>query len=158
MVSGGAASLAALVPARAAASRKNGAKSRGRRTAEGKARAARNALKHGLCAQRFVVLRDENLAAFEALEAALMAELAPQGALQAVLVRGIVAATGGSSGPSAWRPSCGARCAPSRRSRPRLRPTRRHSKRPRSPKCRANPSAAQILTNPQLCPGLRRHS
>jgi hypothetical protein len=40
-----------------------------------------------------VVLGDEDLAAFEALEAALMAELAPQGALQAVLARRIVAAT-----------------------------------------------------------------
>ncbi len=40
-----------------------------------------------------MVLGDEDLAAFDALEAALMAELAPQGALQAVLVRRIVAAT-----------------------------------------------------------------
>jgi hypothetical protein len=89
-----AASLATLLsPARAAASRRNGAKSRGPRTAEGKARSARNALKHGLCAQRFVVLGDEDLAEFDALEAALTAELAPQGALQAVLARRIVAAT-----------------------------------------------------------------
>ena len=88
------ASLAALLsPARAEASRRNGAKSRGPKTAEGKARSARNALKHGLCAQRFVALGDEDLAAFDALEAALTAELAPQGALEAVLVRRIVAAT-----------------------------------------------------------------
>jgi hypothetical protein len=93
MSNAGAASLAALVPARAAASRRNGAKSKGPKTPEGKARSARNALRHGLCAQRFVVLGDEDLAAFEALEAALMAELAPQGALQAVLARRIVAAT-----------------------------------------------------------------
>jgi hypothetical protein len=82
-----------LAAARAAASRRNGAKSRGPRTAEGKARSARNALKHGLCAQRFVALGDEDLAEFDALEAALTAELAPQGTLQAVLVRRIVAAT-----------------------------------------------------------------
>jgi hypothetical protein len=89
-----AATLATLLsPARAAASRKNGAKSRGPKTPEGKARSARNALKHGLCAQRFVALGDEDLAAFDALEAALTAELAPQGTLQAVLVRRIVAAT-----------------------------------------------------------------
>ena len=89
-----AATMATLLsPARAAASRHNGAKSRGPKTAEGKARSARNALKHGLCAQRYVVLGDEDLAAFDALEAALTAELAPQGALQAVLVRRIVAAT-----------------------------------------------------------------
>ncbi len=93
MPNAGAASLAALSPARAAASRRNGAKSRGPKTPEGKARSARNALKHGLCARQTVVLGDEDLAAFEALEAALMAELAPQGALQAVLARRIVAAT-----------------------------------------------------------------
>jgi hypothetical protein len=88
------ASLAGLLsPARAEASRKNGARSKGPRTAEGKARSAQNALKHGLRGEKFVVLGDEDLAAFDALEAALMAELAPQGALQAVLARRIVAAT-----------------------------------------------------------------
>jgi hypothetical protein len=82
-----------LPSARAEASRQNGAKSRGPKTPEGKARSAQNALKHGLRAEKFVVLGDEDLAAFDALEAALMAELAPQGALQAVLARRIVAAT-----------------------------------------------------------------
>jgi hypothetical protein len=95
MSSAGAASLAALSPARAAASRKNGARSRGPKTPEGKARSARNALRHGLCAQSFVVLGDEDLAAFDAFEAALLEELAPQGALQCVLAKRIVAA--------AWR-------------------------------------------------------
>jgi len=93
MPNAGAASLAALSPARAAASRRNGARSRGPKTPEGKARSASNALKHGLCARQTVVLGDEDLDAFEALEAALMAELAPRGALQAVLARRIVAAT-----------------------------------------------------------------
>ena len=60
---------------------------------EGKARSARNALKHGLRAKHSVVLGDEDLAEFDALEAALMAELSPEGALQAVLARRIVAAT-----------------------------------------------------------------
>src|SRR5262245_16173778 len=82
-----------LSSARAEASRKNGAKSRGPKTAEGKARSARNALKHGLRAQRFVPLGEEDLAAVDALGAALPAELAPEGTLQAVLVRRIVAAT-----------------------------------------------------------------
>jgi hypothetical protein len=63
--------------ARARASRINGAKSRGPRTAAGKARSSRNALKHGLCAQKILVLPDEDAAAFKALEAALQAELAP---------------------------------------------------------------------------------
>jgi hypothetical protein len=66
-----------LPSARAEASRKKGAKSRGPKTAEGKARSPQNALKHGLCARRFAVLGDEDLAAFDALEAALTAELAP---------------------------------------------------------------------------------
>jgi hypothetical protein len=96
MSSVGAASLAALLsPARAAASRKNGAKSRGPRTPEGKARSAQNALKHGLRAQQYVVLPEEDAAAFAAREAALLAELAPQGALQRLLAGRIVAA--------AWR-------------------------------------------------------
>jgi hypothetical protein len=84
---------ALLSPARAEASRKNGAKSRGPKTREGKARSAQNALKHGLRAERYVVLGDEDLDEFDALAAALTAELAPQGALQAILARRIVAAT-----------------------------------------------------------------
>ena len=81
--------------ARAEASRKNGAKSRGPRTPEGKARSAQNALKHGMRAQKFLVLPDEDAAEFEALEAALVEELAPVGALQAVLARRVAVA--------AWR-------------------------------------------------------
>ena len=84
-----------LTPARAAASRRNGAKSQGPRTAEGKARSAKNALRHGMCAEEFVVLYDEDEQAFAALEAALLEELAPQGALQRILAGRIVRA--------AWR-------------------------------------------------------
>jgi hypothetical protein len=82
-----------LSPARAAASRRNGAKSRGPKTPEGKARSAQNALKHGLCAQQCVVLPGERASAFAALEAALLEELAPEGALQAVLAQRVVAAS-----------------------------------------------------------------
>jgi hypothetical protein len=90
-----AASLTALLsPARAAASRRNGAKSRGPRTPDGKARSAQNALKHGLCAQKFVV-GDEDHREFAAFEAALTGELAPEGALQGLLAGRIVRA--------AWR-------------------------------------------------------
>ena len=81
-----------LSNARAEASRKNGAKSRGPRTPEGKARSARNALKHGMRAQKYMVLPDEDAAEFGALEAALMDELAPVGVLQSVLAQRIVAA------------------------------------------------------------------
>jgi hypothetical protein len=81
--------------ARAAASRKNGAKSRGPRTEEGKAKSAQNALRHGLRAQKYLVLPEEDAAEFAALEAALVAELAPVGALQTVLARRVAVA--------AWR-------------------------------------------------------
>ena len=56
--------------------------SRGPKTAEGKARSAQNALKHGMRAQKYVVLPDEDAAEFADLEAALVEELAPVGALQ----------------------------------------------------------------------------
>jgi hypothetical protein len=84
-----------LPGARAEASRRNGAKSKGPTTAEGKARAAQNALKHGLRAQKHMVLQGEDAAEFAALEAALMEELAPEGALQSLLAQRVVAA--------AWR-------------------------------------------------------
>ncbi len=84
-----------LAPARAAASRINGARSRGPRTPEGKARAAQNALKHGLRAEHLVTVGDEDPAAFEALESALIEELAPDGALQRLLASRIARA--------AWR-------------------------------------------------------
>jgi hypothetical protein len=81
--------------ARAEASRKNGARSRGPKTLEGKTRSAQNALKHGLRAQKYVVLPEEDAAEFAGLEAALIEELAPMGALQTVLARRVAVA--------AWR-------------------------------------------------------
>jgi hypothetical protein len=81
--------------ARALASRRNGARSRGPKTAAGRARSARNALKHGLTARRLVLLEDEDPAAFAAFQVAAQAELAPQGAFQADLVARMVTA--------AWR-------------------------------------------------------
>ncbi|MGH6898537.1 MAG: hypothetical protein ACREJ5_18620 [Geminicoccaceae bacterium] len=81
--------------ARALASRRNGARSRGPKTAAGKARSSRNALKHGLCAQKLLVLAREDVAAFCTLETALFEELAPAGALQTVLAQRVVSA--------AWR-------------------------------------------------------
>jgi hypothetical protein len=80
---------------RARASRINGARLRGPRTAAGKARSAKNSLKHGLCAHRFLVLPEEDAKEFKALETALLAELAPVGTLQGVLAQRVVSA--------AWR-------------------------------------------------------
>ncbi|MGH6899167.1 MAG: hypothetical protein ACREH3_19315 [Geminicoccales bacterium] len=68
---------------------------RGPKTAAGKARSARNALKHGLRARLMVLLDDEDPADFAAFETAVRAELAPAGAFQADLVARIVSA--------AWR-------------------------------------------------------
>jgi len=91
-----AASLAALLsPARAEASRRNGARSKGPKTPEGKARSSRNALAHGLCAGHHVVVEGESPEAFAAFEAALVADLAPAGALQMLLAGRIARA--------AWR-------------------------------------------------------
>ncbi len=87
--------------ARAAASRRNGAKARGPRTAAGRARSARNALKHGLRARRLVLLDDENASEFRVFQAAARAELAPSGTLQSELVERIVTA--------AWRARRGGR-------------------------------------------------
>ncbi len=96
--------------ARTLASRRNGARSQGPRTAAGKARTARNALKHGLRARRLArrsgatsggrpwepaALDDENASEFRAFQAAAQAELAPSGTLQSELVERIVTA--------AWR-------------------------------------------------------
>jgi hypothetical protein len=97
MSSAGAA-LRAAVPissARAEASRRNGAKSRGPKTLEGKARSAQNALKHGMRAQKYIVLAEEDAGEFAGLEAAMIEELAPVGVLQTVLARRVAVA--------AWR-------------------------------------------------------
>ena len=97
MSSAGAAPRAAVAVsnARAEASRRNGARSRGPKTPEGKARSAQNALKHGMRAQRYAVLPQEDAAEFEAFEAAILADLAPTGALQTLLARRVAVA--------AWR-------------------------------------------------------
>ena len=97
MSSAGAAPRAAVPVsnARAEASRRNGARSRGPKTEEGKASSAQNALRHGMRAQKHLVLPDEDAASSTALEAALVEELAPVGALQTVLARRVAVA--------AWR-------------------------------------------------------
>jgi hypothetical protein len=76
MSSRGAAARAAvpLSNARVEASRQNGAKSRGPKSEEGKARSAQNALKHGMRAQKHIVLPEEDAAEFAGLEAALVEE------------------------------------------------------------------------------------
>jgi hypothetical protein len=107
--------------ARAEASRRNGSKSRGPKTLEGKARSAQNALKHGLRAAKYVVLAEEDAGEFAGLEAAMIAELAPVGALQTVLARRVAVA--------AWRLARADRLAAGTGLGPRS-PTRRPTGRP----------------------------
>jgi hypothetical protein len=54
-----------------------------------------NALRHGLCAKKHLLLPDDSRAQFAALEGALLDELAPRGALQTLLAHRLIAA--------AWR-------------------------------------------------------
>lgn len=70
---------------RAEASRRNGTKSKGPITIDGKARASKNALKHGLCAKTTILLESEDEAAFESLEQGLNADLQPKGPLETLL-------------------------------------------------------------------------
>jgi hypothetical protein len=78
--------------ARAEASRRNGAKSGGPTDPGRPARSAQNALKHGLGAEKHVVLPLEDGTEFAALEAAMLEELAPIDALQTVLARRVAVA------------------------------------------------------------------
>ena len=77
-----------------AANRINGRLSRGPVTEGGRARVRSNALKHGLTSKQ-VVLPGEDPAEFNALRSDLIAELAPQGALEQIFAEKIVA--------DAWR-------------------------------------------------------
>ena len=72
------------------ANRRNARKSTGPRSAAGKAASAANALSHGLTAASDVLLADESADAFACMQRDVLADLAPQDALQAMLARRIV--------------------------------------------------------------------
>ncbi len=74
------------------ANQSNAQKSTGPKTAEGKATVAKNATKHGLFARKDVVI-SENQAAFDALREEMFTELAPVGAMEAILAERIVSLT-----------------------------------------------------------------
>ena len=74
-------------PAQIEAARRNGARSRGPVTDEGKARSSRNALKHGLAALEHFVLEDEAPSELEELTSRLIAEVEPESEIEARLVK-----------------------------------------------------------------------
>jgi hypothetical protein len=74
-------------PAQVEASRRNGARSRGPVTEEGKARSSRNALTHGLCAMHHLVLEDEVPDDLQALIANITAETRAAGEVEGRLAR-----------------------------------------------------------------------
>jgi hypothetical protein len=76
---------------KSAASRANGAKSKGPLTPEGKARSSRNAVKHGLNSE-VVVLPHEDRAAFEDLRDSYMQRFQPAGRPEADLVETMASA------------------------------------------------------------------
>ncbi len=78
-------------PAQREASRRNGRKSQGPVSAEGRAKVSANALRHGLRAERHLLLAEERAEELEAFAAALRAELAPGGLIAAQLVEQIIA-------------------------------------------------------------------
>ncbi|HET6468338.1 MAG TPA: hypothetical protein VFG43_08175, partial [Geminicoccaceae bacterium] len=87
-----AADLACDTP-RARASRLNGSRSRGPVSEEGKRRAARNAVRHGLWSENIHVCMDEDKVLFKAMHDALFEEWAPLGMIEALLVNEIMVLT-----------------------------------------------------------------
>lgn len=78
--------------AQRAASRANGRRSRGPKTAAGKARSRRNALRHGLRASRFPVVAETDESSACGLIEAVRQRLAPRDVLEAECVEGIALA------------------------------------------------------------------
>ncbi|MFO1050550.1 MAG: hypothetical protein U1E52_21960 [Geminicoccaceae bacterium] len=74
-------------PAQIAASRRNGSRSRGPVTAAGKARASRNAVKHGLTAMTHLVLAGEDEGELEALTFRMLVETGATSEIEARLAR-----------------------------------------------------------------------
>ena len=81
-----------ISPAKLAANRRNGRKSKGPRTEEGKSRSRWNALKHGVLSQRLVVLNENDGQTYTLLLENLRCDLNPGNALEEILVEKIAMA------------------------------------------------------------------
>jgi hypothetical protein len=81
-----------ISPAKLAANRRNGQKSKGPKTEEGKSRSRWNALKHGVLSQRLLVLNDHDGQTYTLLLENLWRDLNPGNALEEILVEKIAMA------------------------------------------------------------------
>src|ERR1700686_102985 len=81
-----------ISPAKLAANRRNGQKSKGPKTEEGKSRSRWNALKHGVLSQRLVVLNDNDGQTYTLLLENLRRALNPGNALEEILIEKIAMA------------------------------------------------------------------
>jgi hypothetical protein len=70
--------------------RENGARSKGPKTEEGKARSSQNALKHGLTAKKWVGLPSDAEDKFEVFREGILQDLRPQGPIQLHLAETVV--------------------------------------------------------------------
>lgn len=81
-----------ISPAKLAANRRNGHKSKGPKTEEGKSRSRWNALKHGVLSQRLVVLNENDGQTYTLLLENLRRDLNPGNALEEILIEKIAMA------------------------------------------------------------------
>ncbi len=81
-----------ISPAKLAANRRNGQKSKGPKTEEGKSRSRWNAVKHGVLSQRLVVLNENDGQTYTLLLENLQRDLNPGNALEEILVEKIAMA------------------------------------------------------------------
>jgi hypothetical protein len=78
-----------ISPAKLAANRRNGQKSQGPKTEEGKSRSRWNALKHGVLSQRLLVLNEDDSQTYTLLLENLRRDLNPANALEEILIEKI---------------------------------------------------------------------
>ena len=78
-----------ISPAKLAANRRNGQKSKGPKTEEGKSRSRWNAVKHGVLSRRLLVLNDNDRETYSLLLENLRCDLNPGNALEEILVEKI---------------------------------------------------------------------